>query len=130
MNEVPANQAPPESEPFAPMTAADSSRPADSFWNLPRLGIGLLMAIAAGFGAFLLFFIGAVEFTGCFISCSDPNRPAGTLWLAGAAAVAATAVTALGWGIAGRRAPLRALFMGSAAVAATVIAAAVVSGEL
>ena len=49
-----------------------------------RVAAGIAIGIAAGFATLILFFVGAVTATGCFIECNDPNVVGGSLLLAGA----------------------------------------------
>jgi hypothetical protein len=66
-----------------------------------RVAAGIAIGIAAGFATVVLFFIGAVTITGCFISCSDPNVIGGSFLLSGAVLSASLTVTAVVWGATG-----------------------------
>jgi hypothetical protein len=60
-----------------------------------RIVLGLLVPVGA-IATLYLWFIGWVNFTGCFISCGEPDRLAGAALLTGAAAVA-TGTLLAGW---------------------------------
>jgi hypothetical protein len=66
-----------------------------------RLAAGFAIAIAAGFSTIILYFVGAVTATGCFIECSEPNVVGGAFLLAGAVLSAAVTVAAVVWGFIG-----------------------------
>lgn len=87
-----------------------------------RIAAGIVLGIAAGFGTLILFFVGAVTATGCFIECSDPNPVGGGLLLAAAVAGAAVTVTSVVWGIVGwNRLVLVRVAASVAALAALVV---------
>ena len=79
-----------------------------------RVAGGLVAAAASGYAALVMLFIGAIEYTGCFMGCSAPNRPLGVALLLGAAAAAAAAVTAATYAFFGRRFRLATVFLTSA----------------
>lgn len=58
-----------------------------------RIVFGLVAAAASGYASLVMLFIGAIEYTGCFLECSTPNRPVGAVLLVGAAAAAVAAAT-------------------------------------
>jgi hypothetical protein len=55
------------------------------------------VAIAAGFGALVAWFVGIVTFTGCFISCSTPNELGGMGLMAITAGLVGLTIAALGY---------------------------------
>lgn len=61
---------------------------------------------AGGFGAFVAWFIGIVWYTGCFMSCSDPNIAGGIAMIVLAAALIGGAVAGAGFAFYGWRRPL------------------------
>jgi hypothetical protein len=93
-----------------------------------RVASGIAIAIAAGLGTLILFFVGAVTATGCFIECSDPNPVGGSLLLTGAVLGAAVTVTSGVWAVIGWN--RRVLTRVAAAVAgpATLVVLVAVSG--
>lgn len=86
-----------------------------------RVASGIAIGIVAGFGTLILYFVGAVTVTGCFIECSDPNVVGGSLLLAGAVVSAAFAVTAVVCGIIGWNRRTLSKVAASVAVLATLI---------
>jgi hypothetical protein len=64
-----------------------------------RIGGALAAAVVLAYGALVGLFIGAVEWTGCFMSCSDPNPVGGALMLILASAAASSAIVAVVWGV-------------------------------
>lgn len=71
-----------------------------------RAVIGTGVIAAGAFGAFVAWFIGIVWYTGCFISCSDPNIAGGFAMIVLAAALVGAAVAAAGFAFYGWRRPL------------------------
>ncbi|MFP5332137.1 MAG: hypothetical protein ACLGHX_07265 [Acidimicrobiia bacterium] len=68
-----------------------------------RAVIGIAVIAAAGWGALVAWFIGIVLYTGCFISCSDPNLAGGVGLILVAAALAGIALAGGGFTFAGWR---------------------------
>lgn len=70
-----------------------------------RAVAGLVVAVPAAIGTLVLYWVGSIEFSGCFIECGDPNRGRGALYLGGAALTSGLTLVALAWaaGLAGRR---------------------------
>ena len=93
-----------------------------------RVTAGIAIAIAIGFGTLILFFVGAVTATGCFIECSDPNPIGGALLLAGAVFGAASTVTAVVWGAIGWNRRVLSRVAATVAVLATLVVLLAVSG--
>ena len=71
-----------------------------SVWKrVGRIGGALAAAVVLAYGALVGLFFGAVETTGCFISCSDPDPVGGGLILILASAAASSAIVAVVWGV-------------------------------
>jgi hypothetical protein len=66
-----------------------------------RIIIGACVAGAAGFGALVAWFIGVVVYTGCFISCGEPNRFAGFGLIILTAALVGASAAGIGYAIVG-----------------------------
>ena len=66
-----------------------------------RVAAGIAIAIATGLTTLIVFFLGVVTATGCFIECNEANPLGGALLLAGAVLGAAATVTAAVWGVIG-----------------------------
>lgn len=94
-----------------------------------RVFIGAAVAIAAGFGAFVTWFIAFVTFTGCFISCSEPNELGGMGLMVGTAALVGILVASLGFAFVGwsRERMLRLWLIGTGVGAILGIATLVAS---
>lgn len=93
-----------------------------------RVATGIAIGIAAGFGTLILFFIGAVTASGCFIECNDPNPVGGGLLLAGAVACASLTVASVVWGAIGWNRRVLVRVAASVAALATLIVLVAVSG--
>ena len=93
-----------------------------------RVSAGIAIGIAAGFGTLILGFVGAVEATGCFFECTDPNPVGGGLLLAGAVLFAALTVTSVVWGAIGWNRRVLARVAASVAVLATLGMLATLAG--
>lgn len=95
----------------------DKPREPSTGWLLLRLLLGGVAALVLGAAAYLLLFVGAIEATGCFIECGEPNLVVGVPLLGGAVLAAGSAVTAFVWGIVGGRLfPLWRVFAWAAGV--------------
>lgn len=68
-----------------------------------RAVAGLVAAIALLFAAGIVYVVGAVVATGCFIECNDPNPTAGIPILMAAVVLLALALAALWWGLFNRQ---------------------------
>lgn len=68
-----------------------------------RAAIGTGVIAAGSFGALVAWFIGFVWYTGCFISCSDPNIFGGIAMIVLAAGLVGAAVAAGGFAFYGWR---------------------------
>lgn len=68
-----------------------------------RAVIGTGVIAAGTFGALVAWFIGFVWYTGCFISCSDPNVIGGIGMIVLAACLVGAAVAAGGFAVHGWR---------------------------
>lgn len=66
-----------------------------------RVAAAIAISITAGLTTVVLYFVGIVTATGCFIECSDPNVVGGSLLLAGAVLSSAVTVSAVVWGAIG-----------------------------
>lgn len=64
-----------------------------------RAVAGLLIAVPAGIATLVLYWVGSIEFTGCFFECGDPNPVRGSLFLLGAAITTGLVFASLGWGL-------------------------------
>lgn len=64
-----------------------------------RAALGIAIAIGLGLTTLALFFIGAVEFSGCFFECGEPNLIGGSLLLAGSAISTGLLFVAVAWGV-------------------------------
>lgn len=93
-----------------------------------RVATGIAIGIAAALGTLMLFFVGAVTATGCFIECSDPNVVGGSLLLAGAVLGAALTVTSVVWGAIGWNRPVLFKVAASVAGLASVVVLVAVTG--
>ncbi len=80
-----------------------------------RAAAGIAIGIASGFATLILWFVGAVTATGCFIECSNPNVVGGSLLLAAAVLFAALTISSVVWGAIGWN--RRVLFRVAATVA-------------
>ena len=92
-----------------------------------RVAAGIAIGIAAGFATLILFFVGAVTATGCFIECNDPNVLGGSLLLAGAVLAAAVTVTSVVWGAIGWNRRVLAKVAAAVAGLATLVVLVAVS---
>lgn len=94
-----------------------------------RVFIGAAVAIAAGFGALVTWFIAIVTFTGCFIGCSEPNELGGMGLMVGTAALVGILVAGLGFAFVGwsRERMLRLWLIGTGVGAILGIATLVAS---
>lgn len=92
-----------------------------------RLALGIAAAVASGYASLAMLFIGSIEYTGCFLECSAPNRPIGGLLLLGAAGSAAAAITALTYAFFDRRFPLVTTFLIAASGAVVLVMVIVAS---
>jgi len=63
----------PRSDDTDPMNTEETTTPT-TIHPAVRIIIGACVAGAAGVGALVAWFIGVVTYTGCFISCNEPNR--------------------------------------------------------
>jgi hypothetical protein len=88
---------PPPFDDTGPMS--DTQRP--SIHPVVRIIIGACVAGAAGVGVLVSWFLGIITYTGCFISCSEPNRLAGVGLMALAAVLVGVLVTALAYAFVG-----------------------------
>ncbi len=94
-----------------------------------RVAAGIAIAIAAGFGTLILFFVGAVTVTDCFIECGrDPNVLGGSLILAGGVLCASLTITAPVWGAIGWNRSVLIKTAGTVAALATLVVLVVVAG--
>lgn len=66
-----------------------------------RIIIGACVAGAAGFGALVAWFVGSVLYTGCFISCGEPNRVGGIGLMLVAAVLVGLLVAGIAYSIVG-----------------------------
>ncbi|MEX2423729.1 MAG: hypothetical protein WD990_07105 [Acidimicrobiia bacterium] len=91
--------------------------------------IGIAVAIGAGFGAFVSWFVGIVTFTGCFISCGEPNELGGMGLMAVTAVLVGLTLAALGYTFIGwsRETLIRLLLLGTGVGAMLGIASLVAS---
>jgi hypothetical protein len=92
-----------------------------------RIIIGVCVAAAAGFGALVAWLFGLFTYTGCFISCTEPNRLAGTALIALAAGLFGVFVAGVSYAIVGQRQIVRIWLIGTAAGAILGIASLVFS---
>lgn len=90
--------------------------------TLRRALISVATVIVFGFVGFILLFVGVVETTGCFLSCSEPNLLVGLPALAGAATSGSVGITSIVWAATGR--PARTLGGPFAIVAAVLFVVA------
>lgn len=73
--------------------------------------IGLALGAAAAFGAFIAWFGGVVTWSGCFISCTEPNRLAGSAFFVLFAGLVGATIVAIDFMIRGwDRTSVRAVF--------------------
>lgn len=91
--------------------------------------IGIAVAIAAGFAAFVAWFVGIVTFTGCFISCDTPNELGGMGLMAVMALLVGLALASLGYAFIGwkRQSLIRLWLIGTGVGAMLGIASLVAS---
>ena len=91
--------------------------------------IGIAVAIAAGFGAFVAWFVSIVTFTGCFISCDTPNELGGMGLMAITALLVGLMVASLGYAFIGwaRETLIRLMLLGTGVGAMLGIASLVAS---
>lgn len=94
-----------------------------------RALIATLVAAAAGWGTLVAWFISIVEYTGCFISCSEPSPLIGIGLMAVAASLLGSFVAAIGFAFIGwrRERLLRLWLIGAGAGAILGIASLVAS---
>ena len=64
-----------------------------------RVILGLAAGIALAMAAIVFMFLSLVAFTGCFISCADPDPMNGALALVGATATATSALLVAAWAL-------------------------------
>ena len=93
-----------------------------------RAAAGIAIAIAAGFATLILFFVGGIEATGCFIECGEPNAIGGSLLLTGAVLAASITITSVVWGAIGWQRRVLIKVAGWTAVAATLLVLIVALG--
>ena len=91
--------------------------------------IGIAVAIAAGFAAFVAWFVSIVTFTGCFISCDTPNELGGMGLMAVTALLVGLALASLGYAFIGwkRQSLIRLWLIGTGVGAILGIASLVAS---
>ncbi|NND02455.1 MAG: hypothetical protein HKN91_06690 [Acidimicrobiia bacterium] len=108
-------------------TQADQPSP---WWLLLRAALGIGSAIALGYGAAILAFLGVIVFTGCFWACNqpDPQPLFGALLIGGAIAASGGAATFLVAGFVGRRVWLKWVFAWACGIAAAVVIMALALG--
>lgn len=94
-----------------------------------RVFIGAAVAIAAGSAALVTWFIALVTFTGCFISCSEPNELGGIGLMVVTSALVGILVAGLGFAFVGwsRERMLRLWLIGTGVGAILGIATLVAS---
>jgi hypothetical protein len=93
-----------------------------------RALIGAVVAAAAGSGVLVAWFVGVVAWSGCFISCEEPNRVLGLGAMSLAAVLVGVAVTAIGYAFVGwRRVPMLRLWLIASGVGAILGAASLVA---
>jgi hypothetical protein len=94
-----------------------------------RVIVGAVVAAAAGWGTLIAWFVGIIEFTGCFISCGDPNPLGGVGLMAVAAGLLGATVAAVGFAIIGwqKRVMLKLWLIGTGIGAILGIASLAVS---
>lgn len=80
-----------------------------------RAIIGICVSIAAGFAAFVAWFVAIVTYTGCFISCSTPNEFGGIGLMTVTAILVGLTLAALGYAFVGwkRETMIRLLLIGT-----------------
>lgn len=86
-----------------------------------RVAAGIAIALAAGFATLILYFVGSVTATGCFIECNEPNVVGGSLLMAGAVLSAAVTVSAVVWGAIGWNRPVLVRVAATVAALATLL---------
>lgn len=64
-----------------------------------RAALGIAVAIGLGLVTLALFFVGSVEFSGCFFECGEPNVVGGSLLLGGSAITTGLLFMAVAWGV-------------------------------
>ena len=91
--------------------------------------IGIAVTIAAGFAAFVAWFVSIVTFTGCFISCDTPNELGGMGLMAVTAVLVGLGLAALGYAFIGwkRQSLVRLWLIGTGVGAILGIASLVAS---
>lgn len=94
-----------------------------------RVIVGAVVAAAAGWGTLIAWFVGIIEFSGCFISCGDANPLGGVGLMAVAAGLLGATVAAVGFAIIGwqKRAMLKLWLIGAGIGAILGIASLAVS---
>ncbi len=92
-----------------------------------RIIIGVCVATAAGFGAFAAWLVGIFSYTGCFISCTEPNRLLGAALMALTAVLVGVFVAGVAYAIVGQRQIVRIWLIGTAVGAILGIASLVFS---
>ncbi len=92
-----------------------------------RIIIGVCVAAAAGFGAFVAWLFGIFAYTGCFISCSEPNRLLGIALMVLTAGLFGVFVAGVAYAIVGQRQIVRIWLIGTAAGAMLAFATLVFS---
>jgi hypothetical protein len=79
-----------------------------------RIVIGVCVAAAAGFGAFVAWLFGIFAYTGCFISCSEPSRLLGTAVMALTAVLVGVSVAGVAYALVGQYQIVRIWLIGTA----------------
>jgi hypothetical protein len=64
-----------------------------------RVILGLAVLVGLTLLALVLLFVAAVTYSGCFMSCSEPDPVGGILVLIGATAAATSALLSGAWGL-------------------------------
>lgn len=82
-------------------TVTMTNEPAKTIHPIVRILIGSVTAAAAAGGAFVTWFIAIVTFTGCFISCGDPNEPGGLALMGLTAVLVGLFVAGVGYAVIG-----------------------------
>lgn len=80
-----------------------NTEPTSTMHPALRALIGTGVIAASGFGALVAWFVGIVWYTGCFISCSDPNIAGGIGMIVLAAALVGAGVAGGGFAFYGWR---------------------------
>ncbi|HSJ27687.1 MAG TPA: hypothetical protein VLB67_05705 [Acidimicrobiia bacterium] len=93
-----------------------------------RALIGAVVAAAAGWGTLVGWFVGVVSWSGCFISCGDPNQVLGLGAMGLAVVLFGTLVAAVGYAFVGwRRSLMVRLWLIAGGVGAILGAASLVA---